>query len=49
MPAGIFTFLIVELYKGEVSVALRVAVVTVVFCPIITPLWLYVGSRWLGL
>jgi malate permease and related proteins len=49
MPAGIFTFLIVELYRGDVSVALRVAVVTVAFCPLITPLWLYVGSRWLGL
>lgn len=48
MPAGIFSFLIVEMYKGDVTVALRIAMVTVVCCPLVTPFWLYVGARWLG-
>lgn len=47
MPAGIFSFLIVEMYKGDVSVALRCSVFTIAFCPLITPLWLYLGSQWL--
>ena len=49
MPAGIFSFLIVEMYHGDVQVALRYAVVTMVLCPLVTPAWLYLGSRWLGL
>jgi len=49
MPAGIFSFLIVEMYKGDVAVALRCSVFTIAFCPLITPLWLYLGSRWLHL
>lgn len=49
MPAGIFSFLIVEMYQGDVAVALRCSVLTMVFCPLITPVWLYLGSRWLGL
>jgi predicted permease len=48
MPAGIFTFLIVEMYRGQVLVSLRAAVLTMIFCPLITPMWLYVGSQWLG-
>lgn len=48
MPAGIFTFLIVEMFKGDVTVALRIAMVTVVFCPVVTPVWLHLGARWLG-
>ncbi len=49
MPAGIFTFLIVEMYRGQVLVSLRAAVLTMLGCPLVTPLWLYLGSRWLGL
>lgn len=49
MPAGIFTFLIVEMFKGDVNVALRIAMVTVLSCPVVTPVWLYLGSRWLGI
>ena len=49
MPAGIFSFLIVEMYQGDVQVALRYAVITMVLCPIVTPIWLFLGSRWLGL
>lgn len=49
MPAGIFSFLIVEMYHGDVMVALRCSVLTMVLCPFVTPFWLYVGSRWLGL
>lgn len=47
MPAGIFSFLIVEMFKGDIPVALRCSVFTMVFCPLITPLWLYLGSHWL--
>lgn len=49
MPAGIFSFLIVEMYHGDVQVALRCSVLTMVLCPLVTPLWLHLGSRWLGL
>lgn len=49
MPAGIFSFLIVEMYQGDVQVALRCSVLTMVLCPVVTPLWLYLGSRWLAL
>ncbi len=49
MPCGIFTFLIVGLYKGDVQVSLRCSVITMLCCPLVTPLWLYVGSRLLGL
>lgn len=49
MPAGIFSFLIVEMYQGDVQVALRCSVLTMVLCPVVTPLWLYLGARWLGL
>jgi predicted Na+-dependent transporter len=48
MPAGIFSFLIVEMYKGDVPIALRCSVFTMAFCPIITPLWLYLGYWFLG-
>jgi predicted permease len=48
MPAGMFTFLIVEMFGGQVQVSLRYAVVTMVCCPLVTPLWLALGSRWLG-
>jgi len=48
MPAGIFSFLIVEMYKGDVPIALRCSVFTMAFCPIITPLWLYAGYWFLG-
>jgi predicted permease len=49
MPAGIFSFLIVEMYKGDVPIALRCSVFTMAFCPLITPLWLYLGSLFLGM
>ena len=49
MPCGIFTFLIVEMFKGEVMVSLRCSVITMLCCPLVTPLWLYLGARWLGL
>ena len=49
MPAGIFSFLIVEMYKGDVPIALRCSVFTMALCPIITPLWLYGGSWFLGM
>jgi len=49
MPAGIFTFLIVEMFHGQVLVPLRSAVLTMIFCPVVTPLWLYWGARWLGM
>ena len=49
MPAGIFSFLIVEMYQGDVQVALRCSVLTMVLCPVVTPLWLYVGSHWFQL
>ncbi len=48
MPAGIFSFLIVEMYHGDVQVALRCSVLTMVLCPLVTPLWLHLGARWLG-
>jgi len=48
MPAGIFSFLIVEMYKGDVPIALRCSVFTMAFCPIITPLWLYLGTWFLA-
>ena len=49
MPAGIFSFLIVEMYKGDVPIALRCSVFTMALCPVITPLWLYLGSWFLGM
>lgn len=49
MPCGIFTFLIVEMFKGEVLVSLRCSVITMLCCPLVTPLWLYLGARWLQL
>jgi predicted Na+-dependent transporter len=49
MPCGIFTFLIVEMFKGEVIVSLRCSVITMLCCPLVTPVWLYLGARWLGL
>jgi len=49
MPCGIFTFLIVEMFKGEVMVSLRCSVITMLCCPLVTPVWLYLGARWLGL
>lgn len=49
MPCGIFTFLIVEMFKGEVMVGLRCSVITMLCCPVVTPLWLYLGARWLHL
>jgi predicted permease len=49
MPCGIFTFLIVEMFKGEVMVSLRCSVITMLCCPLVTPLWLYLGARWLQL
>jgi len=49
MPAGMFTFLIVEMFGGQVQVSLRYAVVTMLACPVVTPLWLYVGARVLGI
>jgi predicted permease len=49
MPCGIFTFLIVGLYQGDVQVSLRCSVITMLCCPLVTPLWLLVGSRWLHL
>jgi predicted permease len=45
MPCGIFTFLIVEMFKGEVMVSLRCSVITMLCCPLVTPLWLYLGHR----
>jgi predicted Na+-dependent transporter len=41
MPCGIFTFLIVEMFKGEVMVSLRCSVITMLCCPLVTPVWLY--------
>jgi predicted permease len=49
MPCGIFTFLIVEMFKGDVMVSLRCSVITMLCCPLVTPVWLYLGARWLGL
>lgn len=49
MPAGMFTFLIVEMFGGQVQVSLRYAVVTMLACPVITPVWLYLGARFLGI
>jgi predicted permease len=49
MPCGIFTFLIVEMFKGDVLVSLRCSVITMLCCPLVTPLWLYLGARWLAL
>jgi predicted permease len=49
MPCGIFTFLIVEMFKGEVLISLRCSVITMLCCPLVTPLWLYLGARWLQL
>ena len=49
MPAGIFSFLIVEMYKGDVPIALRCSVFTMALCPLITPLWIYAGSWFLGM
>jgi len=49
MPCGIFTFLIVEMFKGEVMVALRCSVITMLCCPLVTPVWLWLGARWLRL
>jgi predicted Na+-dependent transporter len=49
MPCGIFTFLIVEMFKGDVMVSLRCSVITMLCCPLVTPFWLYLGARWLGL
>jgi len=43
MPCGIFTFLIVDLFKGDAMLSLRCAVVTMALCAIVTPLWLKVG------
>jgi len=48
MPAGMFTFLIVEMFGGQVQVSLRYAVVTMLACPVVTTTWLYVGARFLG-
>jgi len=48
MPAGMFSFLIVEMFGGKVQVSLRYAVLTMLFCPMVIPLWLWLGSRWLG-
>lgn len=47
MPCGIFTFLIVEMFKGQVMISLRCSVITMLACPLVTPLWLYLGARWL--
>jgi hypothetical protein len=49
MPAGMFTFLIVEMFGGQVQVSLRYAVVTMLACPVVTTTWLYVGARFLGI
>lgn len=49
MPCGIFTFLIVEMFKGEIMVSLRCSVITMLGCPLVTPVWLYLGARWLQL
>ncbi len=49
MPCGIFTFLIVELFKGDALLSLRCSAVTMLLCLLVTPLWIKVGRVVLGL
>lgn len=49
MPCGIFTFLIVDLFKGDAMLSLRCSAVTMALCAVVTPLWLKVGRVLLGL
>lgn len=49
MPCGIFTFLIVDMFKGDSVLSLRCSAVTMLLCVLITPLWLKAGRLLLGL
>ena len=48
MPCGIFTFLIVDMFKGDSLLSLRCSAVTMLLCVVITPLWLKAGRLLLG-
>ena len=47
MPAGIFAIVIVKNYSGDTPTAMRAILATMIGCIITTPLWLYLGLKFL--
>lgn len=47
MPAGIFAIVIVKNYKGDTETAMRVILSTMIGCLFSTPIWLFMGLKFL--
>ena len=47
MPAGIFAIVIVKNYSGDTSTAMRSILATMVGCLLTTPIWLYLGLKFM--
>jgi predicted permease len=47
MPAGIFAIVIVKNYSGDTTTAMRAILATMVGCLFTTPIWLYLGLKFM--
>ena len=47
MPAGIFAIVIVKNYKGDTETAMRVILSTMIGCLLSTPIWLFMGLKFI--
>ena len=47
MPAGIFAIVIVKNYSGDTTTAMRAILATMVGCLLTTPIWLYLGLKFM--
>jgi hypothetical protein len=45
MPAGIFALVVVRLYKGDRTTAMRTIITSIAGCLITLPLWLLLGLK----
>ena len=47
MPAGIFAIVIVKNYSGDTATAMRAILATMAGCLLTTPIWLYLGLKFM--